>query len=254
MNDLKAMARDAIYALGRRLSMKTLVCFFVLALVLWITSPVAAQDEVRFVCENNGLGLSVVDVLQATGEHNTFLGLFSQYDPEGFAILSDPELADKTVWAPTDSAFLEISDSLSSLSDEEIKAILGYHITPPRRTPEGSYPIITPQFLAEGVEIIHQTRTGILTGSDQRVRTRVYDGVYTVEDSPIMSLAWCTQTGSVFSVSKVIIVSPPSWVERMFNQLIYILFFHQYSYLILSGIGIGVVGLIMVYVKKYQRR
>lgn len=182
--------------------MSNFVRLFVLALVPLIGISVAAQDEMQFVCENNGLGLSVVDVLQTTGEHNTFIDLFSQYDPEGFAILSDPELSDKTVWAPTDAAFLEISDTLSSLADAEVKAILGYHITPPRRTPEGPYSIITPQFLAAAVEMVHQTRTGILTGSDQRVRTKVYDGVYTVEDSPIMGTSWCTQTGSVFSITR----------------------------------------------------
>lgn len=212
-----------------------------------------AEEEInaeahQFICENNGLGLSIGDVLQATGEHNTFLSLLSQYDPEGFAILSDPELSDKTVWAPTDAALLEIGDSLSSLSDEEIKALLGYHITPPRRTPEGSYPIITPQFLADGVEIIHQTRTGILTGSDQRVRTRVYDGVYTVEDSPIMPVSWCTQTGSVFSISKVITnASPPSWLDNVIYS------FFNLWYVYLSVLGIGVVGVIVFLVRRSKK-
>lgn len=228
--------------------MKTLIRFFFLALVPLIGIPVDAQDEIRFVCENNGLGLSIVDVLQATGEHNTFIDLFSQYDPEGFAILSDPELSDKTVWAPTDVAFLEIIDSLSSLSNEEIKAILGYHITPPRRTPEGPYPIITPEFLAQGVEIIHQTRTGILTGSDQRVRTRVYDGVYTVENSPIMQTSWCTQTGSVFSISKVITsASPSSWLDNVIYS------FFNLWYIYLSVLGIGVVS-VMVFVVRRSKK
>ena len=60
------------------------------------TRDVAEQaisgDEYQFVCDNDGSGLSIVDVLQATGDHQTFLSLFSQYNPEGFAILSDPEL------------------------------------------------------------------------------------------------------------------------------------------------------------------
>ncbi len=33
-------------------------------------------EEYRFICENGGAGLSVVDVLQATGDHNTFLDLY----------------------------------------------------------------------------------------------------------------------------------------------------------------------------------
>lgn len=233
--------------------MKKLVRFFILAL---LAIPAAAQDEIIFICDNKGIGLSVVDVLQATGEHNTFLNLFRQYDPEGFAILSDPELADKTVWAPTDAAFLEISDALLTQSDEEIKAILGYHITPPRRTPEGTYPIITPQFLAEGVEVIHQTRTGILTGSNQRVRTKVHDGVYTLEEAPIMPIVWCTQSGSVFSITKVVMsVRIMSLPERLFNHVIYLLFYHRYSspIRIALGIGVGTLGLI-VYRKTRQRQ
>lgn len=41
-------------------------------------------DAHRFACENGGQGLSVVDVLQATGDHSIFPDLFQQYDPEGF--------------------------------------------------------------------------------------------------------------------------------------------------------------------------
>lgn len=249
MNDLNTMARNSIYALYRGLCVKNVARFCILAVASFIIMPVAAQEEMVFVCENNGLGLSVVDILQATGEHDTFIELLSQYDPEGFAILSDPVLSDKTVWSPTDSAFLEISDSLSSLSDEEIKAILGYHITPPRRTPEGPYSIITPQFLAEGVEMIHQTRTGILTGSDQRIRTKVYDGVYMVEDSPLMRTSWCTQTGSVFSISKVITsASPPSWVDN----LVYSIFNLWYIYLFV--LGTGIVSAIVFLVRRSKRK
>ena len=193
-------------------------CFFVPSLPASATEKeerTASVGGYEFVCENDGVGLSIVDVLRATGQHGTFLDVLTRYDPDGFAILSDPELADKTVWAPTDAAFSEVDGSLSPLSDVEIKAVLGYHITPPRRTPEGPYPIITPQFLSEGGETVHQTRTGILTGSDQRVRTRAIDGVLTVQDSLILPTSWCTQTGSVFSIGTVIMdVAPPSPVER----------------------------------------
>lgn len=132
-----------------------------------IGDEVPTGEDYWFICENDGLGLDVVEVLQATGDHTTFLDLLSRYDPEGFAILSDTERADKTVWAPTDAAFLAVSDSLSSLSDEEIKAILGYHISPPRRAPGGSYPIVTPWVLIDAEQMNHRTRTGVLTESDQ---------------------------------------------------------------------------------------
>ena len=196
----------------------------------------------EFVCDDAGRSSSVVDVLQATGEHETFLDLFSRYDAEGFEILSDPVLADKTVWAPTDAAFAALGDALSAQSDAEIKAILGYHITPPRRTPEGPYPIITPQYLLDGGEIVHQTRTGILTGSDQRVRTRSIDGVLTVEDSAIAPTSWCTQTGSVLSIDAVITdASAPSLVERV----IYNLFFKE-PILTLIGLGVLAVGVVVL--------
>jgi uncharacterized surface protein with fasciclin (FAS1) repeats len=199
-----------------------------------------------FVCENEGLGLSIVDVLRATGEHGTFLRLTLEHDPEGFAILADPELADKTVWAPTDAAFAEIAETLSSLSEGEIRRVLGYHVTPPRRTPEGPYPIVTPQFLAEGGEVVHQTRTGILTGSDQRVRTRVDDGVLTVAGAVVLPTAWCTQTGSVFSIDAVILdASPPSLVERV----VYVVFF-RYPFVSLFGLGAVVAGSILLLRKR----
>jgi uncharacterized surface protein with fasciclin (FAS1) repeats len=207
------------------------------------SSAAAIRGEgYAFVCEDGGLGLSIVDVLQASGDHDSFLRLLGEHDPEGFAILADPELADKTVWAPTDTAFAEVAGTLSSLSDDEVAEVLGYHVTPPRRTPEGPYPIVTPRFLADGGEVVHQTRTGILTGSDQRVRTRVEDGVLTVEDAVILPTSWCTQAGSVFSIDRVILeASAPSWVERV----IYVVFF-RYPYVAVVGLGAVVVGSILL--------
>lgn len=196
----------------------------------------------QFVCEDGGRGASVVDVLRATGEHDTFLDFLSRYDAEGFEILSDPLLSDKTVWAPTDAAFDALGDDVSALSDAEIKEVLGYHITPPRRTPDGPYPIITPEYLLDGGEVVHQTRTGILTGSDQRVRTRANDGVLTVEDSTIARTSWCTQTGSVFSIDAVITdASATSLAERV----IYILFFRS-PILTLIGLGVLVAGVVVL--------
>jgi len=195
-----------------------------------------------FICEDGGLGLSIVDVLQASGDHGTFLRLLGEHDPEGLAILADPELADKTVWAPTDAAFSAIAENLSSLPGDEVKDVLGYHVTPPRRTPEGPYPIVTPRFLADGGEIVHQTRTGILTGSDQRVRTRVEDGVLTVAGAVILPTSWCTQAGSVFSIAGVILeASAPSVVERV----VYVVFF-RYPFASLFGMVAVVVGAILL--------
>lgn len=216
-------------------------------------APVDAETtggSYQFVCDDAGRGTSVVDVLRATGEHETFLDLFSRYDPEGFEILSDAVLSDKTVWAPTDAAFSALGDAVSALSDGEIKDVLGYHITPPRRTSEGPYPIITPEYLLDGGEVVHQTRTGILTGSDQRVRTRATDGVLTVEDSTIAPTSWCTQTGSVFSIDAVITdASAPSLAERV----IYTLFFTS-PILTLTGLGVLVAGVVVLRRRRRGRR
>jgi len=200
----------------------------------------ANTEEVQFICENSGAGLSAVDVLSATGEHDVFLKYLSQFDPEGYQILTDPELSDKTIWAPTDEAFAKLGDAPASASPEEIKAVLGFHITPPRRTPEGDYPIITFDYLADGGQIIHQTRTGILTESDQRVTTKFEDGRYTVEGVQIGPTAWCTQTGSIFSIGDVITeVATPSWLESALGSAIYLLFF-EYPYVTL------IIGIVLV--------
>jgi len=212
--------------------------------VLMTPSTHASVDEAEFICENSGAGLSAVDVLSATGEHAVFLRYLQEYDPEGYEILTDPAASDKTIWAPTDSAFAALGDAPQNAAPEAVKAVLGYHITPPRRTPEGDYPIVTFDYLADGGQIIHQTRTGILTGSDQRIRTRVQDGVFTVEDVRIGPTAWCTQAGSVFSIDEVITeVATPSWLERTLGTAIYVAFFH-YPYvtaLVALGVLIAVV-------------
>ncbi len=217
-----------------------------IGLVLGVLATPLFGEEYLFICENRGVGLSVVDVLQAFGDHNTFLDLFSRYDPEGFAILSDAELADKTVWAPTDAAFLAISDSLSSLSGEEVKAILGYHISPPRRTPGGSYPLVTPQFLIDAEQMNHRTRTGVLKESDQRTQTSVTDGVLMIENARIMGTAWCTEAGSVFSIDAVIMsAATPSVLVRTTNRIVRILLYDDIRFVIYSTVGAVLTGLLV---------
>ena len=223
------------------------VAIFGLFFSFMITSASANTEEVEFICENSGAGLSAVDVLSATGEHDVFLEYLSEFDPEGYQILTDPELSDKTIWAPTDEAFAKLGDAPASASPEEIKAVLGFHITPPRRTPEGDYPIITFTYLADGGQIIHQTRTGILTESDRRVRTKFEDGIYTVQGLQIGPTAWCTQTGSIFSIDEVTTeVATPSWLESALGSAIYVLFF-EYPYVTLI-IGIVLVLAVAVFI------
>jgi hypothetical protein len=218
-------------------------------------SAAHAATETEFICENSGMGLSAVDVLEATGDHEVFLDYLSEYDPEGYQILTDPAASDKTIWAPTDAAFAKLGDAPESASPEEIKAVLGYHITPPRRTVEGDYPIVTFDFLADSGQLIHQTRTGILTESDQRVRTKVENGVYTVEGIPLGPTAWCTQAGSIFSIDTVITeVATPSWFEQILGQIIYFVFFQNPLVSALIALGLAaLVGLLIVRVIRRRR-
>ncbi len=217
------------------------------------TSVAADTQAVEFVCPDSGVGLSAVDVLRATGEHDVFLDHLREYDPEGYEILTDPAASDKTIWAPTDAAFAKLGDAPDSASPEDIKAVLGYHITPPRRTVEGDYPIITFDYLADGGQIIHQTRTGILSESDQRVRTKVEDGMYTVEGIPLGPTAWCTQAGSIFSIDTVITeVATPSWFERILGQAIYVVFFQ--NPLVSAVVALGLAALVGFIVFRLVRR
>jgi uncharacterized surface protein with fasciclin (FAS1) repeats len=223
--------------------------------VMTSANTTVAQAETEFICENSGAGLSAVDVLEATGDHDVFLEYLSEYDPEGYQILTDPAASDKTIWAPTDAAFAKLGDAPESASPEEIKAVLGYHITPPRRTPEGDYPIVTFEYLADGGQIIHQTRTGILTESDQRVRTTVEDGVYTVEGIPLGPTAWCTQAGSIFSIDTVITeVATPSWLEQILGQAIYFVFFQNPLVSALVALGLAaLLGFLIIRVMRRRR-
>lgn len=132
--------------------------------------------------------------------------------------------------------------TLSSLSPEEIKAILGYHISPPRRTPDGSYPIVTPRFLSEAEQLYHQTRTGVLTESDQRTQTTVTDGLLLIEGAQIRGNVWCTEAGSVFSLDAVIMnVAPPSVLVR----IIQILFYDDIRFVIYFVVGATLIGLVV---------
>ena len=47
--------------------------------------------------------------------------------------LDDAALANATIWAPTDAGFAKLGDEPKSLSPDELQAVLGFHITPPRR-------------------------------------------------------------------------------------------------------------------------
>lgn len=243
----------------RRLAVRSLLVATMLLTVPVAVGAAAATPggatEYRLVCPDEGAGLAIVDVLEATGEHGTFLDLLGQVDPDGLAILADVDLADKTVWAPTDAAFLALGDTLASLPGEEVKAVLGYHISPPRRSPGGAYPIVTPQLLLDAGELEHRTRTGVLTGADQRTRTTVGGGTLRIEDIAIGTTAWCTQAGSVLSLDAVITdVAEPSTPAWMWNRLVRILLYEDIRFVIYATVGSVAIGTLVSWVVRRRTR
>lgn len=213
------------------------------------------QDNTQFICQDEGTGLSALDVLEITGQHATFLSLLEEHDQEGYDILADPLLADKTIWAPIDSAFEQIEDALESLSSEEIKEILGYHISPPLSRPNGEYPIITFDYIRENKSVTYRTRTGVLTGSDQRITSTYEDEVYKIENATILSNARCTQAGSVFSIDQVITnVDHPSWFTKIGYQTVRILFYDDIRFVIYSTVGSLMIGTITAFMISKRKR
>lgn len=186
-------------------------------------------------------------LLSGIFQHSIFLDLFRCYDPEAYRILSDPEFADKTVWAPMHAAFLAISDSLPYLPEEEIKTILGYHMSPPRRAPfTGSYPIVTPKYLLDAGKMTHRTRTGVLSGSDQQTQTIVDNGVLTIEGARIENTAWCTEAGSVFSLDAVIMnVQEASELVKTVHRIVRILLYDDIRFVIYSTVVAVLISLII---------
>ena len=225
-----------------------LFLFIALALPISAHSSTTANNQngswgdYEYVCPANSSSLSPISVLAATGEHNTLISLLKEHDPEGFAILSDPKLADKTVWAPLDSAFEKSSDDLKQLNSTGIKKVLGYHINPPRSRlinfSTHIYTVVTPNYIATEGEIQNRTRTGTLTRSEQRTVTSKLGNKLYVEDISVLPSSWCTAAGSVFSIDEVILdVAMPSFSEKLkFNTIRY-LFYDDTRFFIYSFAG-----------------
>ena len=94
------------------------------------------EQRIRDLEGSDGLALRAQLTRHAAIQRQTRL-------PEGYGRLDDAALANATIWAPTDAAFAKLGDEPKSLSPDELQAMLGFHITPPRRTPDGDYPFIT---------------------------------------------------------------------------------------------------------------
>lgn len=207
--------------------------------------------DYQYKCENKGSGLSAVDVLVATQEHNRFLELLSFYDKEGFAILTNVALSDKTIWAPSDAAFNKIESQINKMGKEEIKNILGYHISPPQSSPNGNYQIITPDYLKSKSPETFRTRTGVLTGSDQRIISNYANGKLFIQDVEIRKISWCNEAGSVFSLNQVITkVQTPSAPLKLWNKTVRILLYDDIRFFIYSTVGsIIVVSTVLAIIK-----
>lgn len=220
------------------------------------TGGLSDWEGYEFACPSETSSLSPVSVLEASGNHQLFLELLEEHDPEGLAILSDPKLGDKTVWAPVDSAIEESTKALSLLDSAGIKKVLGYHISPPRRSPFGAYPIVTPGFIAKAEAIVNRTRTGVLTGSDQRTITKRIGTDLFVEEVLILPTSWCTAAGSVFSIDGVILdVVSPGFLEKNYNRMIQILFYDDSRFIIWPTAGAIMLSQVVFLVfRKLKRR
>lgn len=193
------------------------------------------QTSYEFICTEDQKESSAISVLEKTKDHNLFISYLENYDPEGYQILLDPDLADKVIWAPTDAAFLEIDSMLESMTTDEIKIILGYHISPPLSSPYGEYPIVDFEYLKNNTSVILRTRTGVLTGSDQRITATYINDTYEIESITIQSQAYCTKAGSIFSIEEVITdVTPPSFITKVGYRLVRILFYEDIRFVIYS--------------------
>ncbi len=236
----------------------TLLFAMVLALAIGLMNPILAtsnQDSSEFICQDEGRGLSAIDVLESTGQHSTFLHLLAEHDEEGYDILTSPILSDKTIWAPVDSAFEQIENELESMNSEDIKEILGYHISPPLSRPNGEYPIITFDYIKDKGSVTYRTRTGVLTGSDQRITSTYDSGVYMLENATILSTALCTQAGSVFSIDQVITnVDHPSWFAKVGYRTVRVLFYDDIRFVIYPTVGAVTIGSITAYILSRKNR
>lgn len=241
----------------RRFAAVVASCFLALTLSPLTGSAAWAKDQAyEFSCEGGGIGLDLVSVLESTGEHDKFLELMSQRDPEGFSILADVALADKTIWAPTDAAFSKIGADLDALSGEQVKEILGNHISPPRRTPWGDYSIVTPEFLLSEGELTHRTRTGVLSGTEQRIRSSVVDGKIRIENATVLPMSWCAEGGSVFSIDSVITeVKTPSSIQQFGYRLERTMFYDDSRFIIWPTIFFAMLGvMISTLIRRFTSR
>jgi len=203
----------------------------------------------EFICVNEGQGLSAVDVLESTGQHHHFLRLLLEHDEEGYEILTNPILSDKTIWAPSDNAFEAIEEELNQLTSEEIKAILGYHISPPLSRPNGLYPIITFDYMKDNHPVTYRTRTGVLTTSDQRITSTYEEGVYKIENATLLDTGYCLEAGSVFMIDQVMTeVEPPSFITKLGYRTVRILFYEDIRFTIYSVGGSLIIGSIVAFV------
>lgn len=104
-------------------------------------------------------------------------------------------------------------------------------------------------------EMEHRTRTGVLTGSDQRTRTTADDGVLRIEGITIGSTAWCAEAGSVLAIGGVITdVTPPSRPVWLWNRLVRILLYDDIRFVIYATVPAVVIGPLIGGVVRRRRR
>lgn len=233
-----------------------MVVTIIFLLLLAGLKPVDASDYgVQTGCLDPSNSLSLVEVLEKTGRHTTFLALLQEHDEEGYQILTDADLSDKTIWAPTDEAFADVASQLSMMSSSDIKKVLGYHISPPLSRPNGEYPIVTFTYVDDNPNQVFRTRTGVLTESDQRISLSLREDGYYIEEAKLESTMWCAKAGSVFSITSVITdVEPPSTLTFIGYRLVRILLYEDIRFTIYAtALGLTLGTTISIVIRKRKR-
>jgi hypothetical protein len=92
-------------------------------------------------------------------------------------------------------------------------------------------------------EFVHRTRTGVLSGTEQRIRSRVVDGELRIEGARILPTAWCAEAGSVFAIDAVITeVDVPSLPARVGYRLVRALLSDDVRFVVRPTVGAVIIG------------
>lgn len=114
---------------------------------------------------------------------------------------------------------------------------------------------MTPAFLLAEGEVAHRTRTGVLSGTEQRVRSTVVDGELRIEGARILPTALCAEAGSVFAIDAVLTdVAVPSLPAQVGYRLVRALLYDDVRFVIWPTVGGVIIGGVISLLVRRSRR